>query len=96
VSAGDLQQAVLVDVGAYLVVFGLPNLIELAASYYAIPAGFEAGQEFSGRMARAIGAAIQIAAGLGIAFGSHGIVNLLRRVRSSGRDVDAEDDPDFA
>jgi hypothetical protein len=92
VTAIDLERAVLVGVGTYLVVYGIPNLVELAAGYYSLPAGFQLEQHYSGRMnARAVGVAIQIAAGLGLILGSTGISGLIEKVRSSRRDSEADD-----
>jgi hypothetical protein len=92
VTALDLERAVLVGVGIYLVVYGLPNLAELAAGYYSLPAGFQMEQHYSGQMnARAVGVVIQIVAGLGLIVGSKGISGLIEKVRSPRKDIEPTD-----
>jgi hypothetical protein len=80
----DLQRAVLVGVGIYLVAYAVPDLADLAVGYYSVPEGFQTTTHYMGNMkARAIGVAIQIAIGLALVLGSEGISNLIDRVRAS-------------
>ena len=84
VTPHDLQRAVLVGVGIYLVVYGVPDLADLAAGYYSVPEGFQTTTHYIGNMtARAVGVAVQIAIGLGLIVGADGISNLIDRVKSS-------------
>ena len=86
-----LQQAVLVGFGVYLVVFGLPNLTELAAGYYTLPTGVGLEQSYAGRMwARAIGVGIQIAAGVLLIVQSGAAARWLTRRSSEADDDDAD------
>jgi len=92
VTALDFERAVLVGVGVYLVVYGLPNLAELAAGYYSLPAGFQMERHYSDQMnARAVGVGIQIVAGFGLILGSKGISGLIEKIRSAKRDVEPND-----
>ena len=84
VSAGidpaTVQQAVLVGLGVYLVVYGLPHLTELAGAYYAKPEGLALEANYAGNLwARAIGVAIQIAAGVLLMVRSGALVAWLTR-----------------
>lgn len=83
ITAADLERAAFVVVGAYLVIYSLPTLVEIAAARYAMPRGFAMEQQSGGRMnARTVGVAIQIVAGLGLIVGSNGIANIVAKVRS--------------
>src|SRR5450631_3394325 len=63
-AAIDLQRAVLAGFGIYLVVYGLPNLTDLAYGYYSLPAGFSIQQEYASKLTgRAVGVVIQMVAG---------------------------------
>ena len=87
----DLQRAIFVAAGVYLVAHGVPHLIELAASSYAL--GFLQHDLRAPIEARATGALTQIIVGVSLILGSDGISRLVARARSSRDDVDAADSP---
>jgi hypothetical protein len=71
----------------YLIVSGLPNLAELAYSYYSLPPGFGFEQNLQSQLiGRAIGGVIDVVAGILLVFGSKGLATFLARLQGSTRD----------
>ena len=59
-----MQLAAFRAIGAYLIVVGIPDLLELAAGYYTLPTGFGLETTYSGRLwARALGVGFQVVFG---------------------------------
>ena len=76
-NARNMQIAAFRAIGAYLLIVGVPDLLELAAGYYTLPAGFGLETTYSGRLwARALGVGFQIAFGAILLFASHRVVRV--------------------
>jgi hypothetical protein len=76
-NARNMQVAAFRAIGTYLLIVGVPDLLELAAGYYTLPAGFGMETTYSGRLwARALGVGFQIVFGVILLFASHRVVRV--------------------
>ena len=76
-NAKNMQVAAFRAIGAYLLIVGVPDLLELAAGYYTLPSGFGLETTYSGRLwARALGVGFQIVFGEILLFASHRVVRV--------------------
>ena len=74
----DLQRAVFVAFGIYLVVQGLPHLTEFAFALYSLPPGFDLAEDYSRRLRlRSVGVVVQMLVGLFLIFGSGRLVRFM-------------------
>jgi hypothetical protein len=90
----DIQLAVFAALGLYLIVIGLPNLVEIAYRYYSLPPRFGFEENFRSQLiSGASASAVDIAAGVALFFGARRLTNLTNSLRTpdneSGPDEEA-------